>query len=58
LFSLSVFCVDGLPRDAQGLTDLLPGPSLFPSGSYLCGLNLFCQAMKGADRPQTDGGVK
>lgn len=58
LISLSVFCVDGLPRDAQGVTDLLPGPSLLSGSSDLRCLDLFCQAMEGADRPQTDGGVE
>jgi hypothetical protein len=56
--SLSVFCVNGLPGDAQGVTDLLPGPSLVSGSPYLRGLDLFGQAMQGADRPQTDSGVK
>ena len=58
LISLSVFCVDGLPRDAQGVTDLLPGPSPLSGSSDLRCLDLFCQAMEGSDRPQTDGGIE
>lgn len=50
--------MNGLPRDAQGVTDLLPGPSLVSGRSYLRGLDLFGQAMKGADRPQAGSGVR
>jgi hypothetical protein len=58
LISLSVFCVDGLPRDAKGVTDLLPSPSLLSGSPDLRCFDLFRQAMEGADRPQTDGGIE